>query len=485
MTRLVDCQATRPHPTASKDDVPKPSLDPNKPLEGPSRVVLTHWAAARVRADNRRHFMQQLMLLALLYDEVLLQDEFLVLDDRVAWWLRDRNFRDLDNLAETGAVKILRHPLFAYPTEELRSLAEEAPMVARSRQIRAFATKGGYEFQPNAVQRQFYAQLDGLMAGGHVSRAVNATPDFPIMPAFERILRVMLSDQRRWSSRAYRIPSAAFDEMLRLIDNPNAARRILRESGLPATAIVEGDQPEINRSFTSQLARLFPPRVERGMRSLIQSAFAAPFTWRERAIGTYGRGLRELIVAEPGATYPEPLREVVTVESQITLDGVLPIPLTDFGAAIAGVRASPAGIRLRDAMTRLGAEPDLREQRMAWLEVADELAARLHATHPVRLRTALAEGASGVVGAMLVEGIVKRTTTSGLLESLPLHVLAEGGAGIAAVGGPLLCDLARQYLPSVETRMRLERAVTFRCSPVPVPPFLVDVIPAGYGGGAT
>jgi hypothetical protein len=91
------------------------------------------------------------------------------------------------------------------------------------------------------------------------------------------------------------------------------------------------------------------------------------------------------------------------------------------------------------------------------------------------------EGAS-VFGALLVdEASQPARSLAEFASHLQVAALIETGAATASVAGPLVYQMVREALRQPAIGVALERAVTFRCSSVPVPPFLAGTVPTGYG----
>lgn len=437
----------------------------------PSRVVLTHWAAFGVPAVEQRLLMQKLLLLTLVYDEVLIQDDWLVVDNDLARLFAGHSFRKLENLVATGAIRVLSRPGASYPTESLRKQAERNTIQARSQQIEDYSTKGPVAFVPTRQQIGFHRQLDGLLARSGRGIVFHPSVSRPALAMdFQVLLHGVLSERAPWVARTYRIPQEVVDRYRELVEDPQGAVDRLRlASRHPRFEMGLDDRPVMLRSLAYQIANLFPDEA-RKFQSLVQSVFAATLTWAVGAVGTYGRRLRELVITEG----PEP-ESVVGVEARVQLQGALPLDTSDFGEAVANVRSSPEGVRLRESMSRLGQEfgfAGFAEQEDAWRAVASALHDQLYRIRPIGI-TAIAGG----TGAGLAGGVIAHIAAGkgqDWLHQLPLELEGELLAGGMVAGGALVYSLMSKYLPSREVLSQLERSLTFRCTDIPRPRVLVS-----------
>ena len=92
----------------------------------------------------------QLMLLSLLYEEILIPDETIVLSDKITQWLSSpAGFNQWTQLLDLGSITFLLHPTRAYDERdnELRDLSEKHPFLARAKHLQGRATKHGAEFR--------------------------------------------------------------------------------------------------------------------------------------------------------------------------------------------------------------------------------------------------------------------------------------------------------------------------------------------------
>ena len=128
----------------------------------PPHLVLTdlYW----VDYEKREQFLLELLLLTLLYETVLIQDEYLVLGKSVArWFHRQRAFDLLKPFLDSGVLKVLKFPRQAHRDPEHLAISENRPILARARQIEKYGSDGPYPFKPKEHQIEFYQRLDGYL----------------------------------------------------------------------------------------------------------------------------------------------------------------------------------------------------------------------------------------------------------------------------------------------------------------------------------
>src|SRR5437867_3753046 len=112
----------------------KPAKQPGAPTPRPRSVALTDWTADvdHLRAD-RDAIIYQLLILSLLYDEILVQDELLVLSDPLAEGFgQGEGKRIWEEVLDVGSFVILQLPISAYRTDDLKEYAQNHPIEARA-----------------------------------------------------------------------------------------------------------------------------------------------------------------------------------------------------------------------------------------------------------------------------------------------------------------------------------------------------------------
>lgn len=454
----------------------------------PESVVLSDWAAnVEGIGKSSDSVIYELMILSLLYDEILVSDEVLVLSSKLAKWLSDGNsFDPVIKLFELGSLKVLTFPESDYP-KEFKEATEKARISTRANYITKKGTKDEQIFEPSEDQIAFHLALDSYLV-----RHPNAYRDvgslnglelhgLQLQSSFEQILKEVLSSEQhaKWISTAFRgLTKNITDELLNFIEDPEKAIAKIIESGKECKFVVnkKTGKPVFNRSMAYQIAEFYAPIPRRAIRELIQTAFAAPFSWNEKAVGRYGESLRELLWL-PKYYESEFDREekTVSVEAKVNFQVNLPDIRSDFVKAILHVRESEAGIQLREAVRGSGDDKNFKKQIECWNAVSYELSRFITKSKPVSvLATALSIGGSMTSGAV-VKGLYEEAVKGEI--SIPAIL---GGAFLSATAAPLFKhgfkllqnDLNRQAL-----RSQLEQSVEFRCTPIPLPPIFTRECP--------
>jgi hypothetical protein len=391
---------------------------------GADTIVLTDWGADVDNiAVDVRSFAWELMLLSLLYEKVLIQDETFVVSSQLPKWFSTAdNRRILDELLGMGAVAVLTYPIDAYPDEELQLLAHSSPLAARSRYIATYTTKRDKPFVPTRNQEALCRFLDPIVSQ---RRGVRIEPggkrEFDIMPAFSAVLREVLGHEhyQKWLTAAFSGVSPQMKkDFLGFLENPELA--VQRPGKGNKLRVVRDEQGGIvfGRSLGFQLASWYGQREKNAMQRLIQSCFAAPFCYREKAVGRYNsRSLREpLLVSEEMASGLSQKGTGLRVESRIKVNIELPLPTKGFGEIVQGVRTSDAGKALRRSMRYIGSDPYFHVQKEALTAVAEELAEGLaKLTHPgkrLNLISLLCTSGKDVFTGLLADGLLQSVRSS-------------------------------------------------------------------------
>jgi hypothetical protein len=436
----------------------------------PAAVVLTDWGAnTEGLSGSRDALLQQLLLLSLVYDEVLIQDEVLALSKKLSrWFARGQDFELLRRCLEIGAIKVLTHR--AYGSDELAEMAVQRPISARARYIARVGTKEEKLFEPTLRQEVFHRQLDEAMPNS-VRRPVGARDPFDIMASFGAILKDVLRqpEYARWLRRAFRgVTPGIAAEFANFVDDPENGVRALRAAGKEPRFVVDEGRVVFNRSLAYQLSELYGQGAANALQRLAASTFAAPFCWRESALGRFSDDLPELLWLPDEGPGRGHLEAAVTVEAVVDTKVVVPRIGEEFVDAVSEVRASEAGRKLRKSVRRLGQTAAFDEHVTAWQEVAEALAMRLNRPRRMTARTALLNiGGHGVIGTLVDAGAKAALGEAAALPEIIGASLLTHGLGVCFHHGYALMrnDLRRQALSR-----SLERAVEFRCSPPPAPP---------------
>jgi hypothetical protein len=449
----------------------------------PESVILTDWAAdGENLGKNPEAVLYEILLLSLLYDKILIQDEVFALSNKMARWFSDEMYSDLlRKCFDLGTLVILKHPIHAYPTDDLKELSLDAPILARAKYIQRFGTRGEHRFHPRPHQRALYDVIDQcLQTRPGAQRPVGSLMQLDIMSTFGNILHDVLSSGHyaRWRDSAFRgVTDDMAEDFVHFVEEPERLAAKLKDYRQSYVILPDPQgKPIFNRSLAYQAASLYPPRQSRAMQRLIQTVFAAPFSWRENAAGRYSRSLRELLWLPSGAfseagDYQEE-GEIVSVEAHVDVPIVLPKLSSDFVDAIVRVRKSEPGRKLRESVRQMGEEVDFKSQENAWREVADELASTVVYPKSINIRTAIIRIGKDMALGSVAGGLFEFVREGRILVPEVLAgAFLEGALGLVFNHG---LEVLRNDLQRQRVRQQLEHAVEFRCSSPAMPPFVSD-----------
>ncbi len=456
------------------------------PRKSANSIILTDWGAdCESLGQSPEAVLYELLLLSLLYDNILIQDEVFALSNRMARWFLKDDYREmLTKCFELGTVVVLSHPLAAYPTDDLKELSQKTPILARAEYIQKFGTRGQDVFNPNQHQLAFYQMIDSfLLNHSKAQRPVGSLKNVDIMATFASILKDLLCSPRysKWLKTAFRgITDDMKKDFLHFIEQPESVIERLKSANREYKALIGQDAtPVFNRSLAFQATSLYPPQQAKAMQRLVQTTFAAPFSWREDAAGRYSRSLRELLWMPSGfASEVEEsahVDNIVSVEAHVDTSVGLPDLRTDFVEAITSARNSESGKKLRTAVRRVGSEASFHTQKIAWIEMANELAGAVTKRKRIDIRTALIKLGKEMFLGSVASGVLSSATGEPIaIPTVLAHAFLTGSLGLLFGHGyeVLRCDLEHQ-----EIRWKLEQAVEFRCTSVAMPP-VVQTNPA-------
>lgn len=352
-------------------------------------IVLTDWASnVDLIHGNYIGFIQRLQILSLLYDEILIQDEFLALSSPLGKWFSTNEGKNTwSELMDLGTIVVLRHPATAYARADHRELSRDAPILARARQIEATATKDASAFRSTPEQDAFYSHVDAcLRLRPSQSREVGSIRKLEIMPAFVQTLESLLAPKndfarqqnQGWLSAHFAgLNSRALERFLSYAKNPEEVIADRHQVGMTTNAVFTSDGPVFNRSLAMQAGQLFTLEEAELLGNLVQSAFVAPFCWRENALGQYGG--RIIPIPEPEVEFSSASDlGLVSIQAEVAVPIRVPGVGPGFSTVIAKVRETEVGLRLRDSIARLPQTPDFRLQHESWHAVASLLAANVN-----------------------------------------------------------------------------------------------------------
>jgi hypothetical protein len=440
----------------------------------PGTLILTDWGA---NFDGLYHdpkiLLYELLLLSLLYDEILIQDEVFVLSNKLSnWFSKSESILILRKLFELNTIVVLKHPIKAYP-DKLKELAIKNPIEARSLYIQFYGSNSGKSFIPTQTQKKFYSEIElCLNFNKRANRFVGSTYNFDIMSAFSNMLHDILSkdEYSKWLKLAFPgITQKVAAELVGYIENPqNAYTKVIQKNSNAKILFGSDDKPIFNRSFGFQIADLYKPANSNSIKHLIQTTFAAPFCWREQAVGRYSGVLKESLWESNKLfqNFDEKERRV-SVEAHVEIPMNLPDLTHNFPEIIQKVRNSDAGKELRKSIRSLGKDIEFKNQIECWKAVAAELERFSITNKKLNISTTALNFGKGSIIGTVINGL------SNLFKVGDFNCSEAAILSLIGAGAGVLCDhgleLLRHDLREQNLRSQLEKAVDFRCNWIPIP----------------
>ncbi len=466
-----------------------------------SRLVLSDWAAdVENIASSRDALLYELLISALMYDVILIQDECIVLSEKLAGWFgTEEGFELFAAVLDSGAFVILT--LQDWPSE-LLELRVKRPMVARARYIEKYATKGEHQFRPTAEQSAFYNRLDCYLAGNSMPlRQLDAAnTSFDLIPTFGALLKEVLSNRRysAWLSDTFgSVPSRIRETLAEYTTRPESAAREVfdKTRNRPNLAYSPDGRILFTRSLAYQLAQTQTDvNQQRWIENVTQSAFAAAFCANLESAGRYAGILKELVVVDPSEAQ-EPFHTspyVLKVERDVRVSVPLPSVMPEQIRAWLAVRDHAVGRELRDAVRTTSPDwaGDDELVELAWREIAGLLVTTIIPAGSVSVISLIATVAKELVKGLAVRSVplwaVGKTLDSN--EAINAAVVAACVEGVYH-GVPLLKKAYESDAKLEQVRRSLTSAWSVRCVKVGVVPFAVlkqglRSVPTNRGGGS-
>lgn len=258
------------------------------------RIILTHWNAGVFSAKTLSQVLPELVVYALMYDEVLIREEDLLTNHPITSLLSDPdNLRFFEELLATGAVKLLRLPVQEYPTGRQFD-PTRLPITARAEEHELRRTFKGRPWRPTAKEKRLFGRLDRVVSD-HESASRFHRP-FPEGNPFADELAEVLENRDVYglaSVPSFRqIDPHTADAFIRFCREPGAWLRFLQDAGVRTP--ITGPDAGFFRSAAYQCSKLLPTPSR--MQHLVESAYAATYCDREASEGRYGGRLVELPV---------------------------------------------------------------------------------------------------------------------------------------------------------------------------------------------
>ncbi len=429
-----------------------------------NRLVLIHWepeAYEHLPSERDTYILLELVTAALTYQEVLIKDTDLILNDRLIRALQgsSQNFDVFAELIKLGLVKILLRPL---DEDRAGTGLDPAlyPITIRANNIRSFKER---PWVLEDHRRVFYSVIDDLLR--RYPQSMRSVVDFPRdSNPFAHWLGDLLE---KWQDvvqvREFRgIDSEIATIFARFCREEGAWLNFLRQNN--PEAIRPGDEDQ--RFFRSQAYRclaVFKGKHE-GFKNLIQSVYNGCYCHSEGAAGTF---LDDYLVEPPSLRAYE--------EKQLTSQRFRGLYLSptastkivitpEIGEAILKTRQSPSWAfgKLQLILTRMKDSPvGEDEAREAVKEVAHEFGRN---AEPLEKGSADARnwtigwsiiaGATGIVAAVGFQPVVMNS--------------AWAASGLMAVA-PLMLDAYRSHIRVSSVTQSIVDACRFRGSYLDVP----------------
>lgn len=343
------------------------------------RIILTHWNAGVFSSSELPNLLPELVIYALLYDEVLIREEDLFTNRQITHLLSDTaNFQFFEELLVSGLVRLLRLPVGDYPLGR-RFDPVRLPISARVEEHQLRRTYKGGPWKPTRWEWRLFEKLDRVLYENRAAWEFHAS--FPSDNSFAAELAEVLENRESYGLSSHpllrKIDPEAVDTFILFCREPGAWQRFLRDRGV--TSFIAGPDGRFFRSAAYQCSKVLPNprRVQR----LIESAYAAAFCDRERSEGRYGGELVELPYKFSTADERENAKEMLVKVEVAPTGAVAQVPIVPgLASVIVRTRESPTYDELRRVLRRLGAEDALpleAEFRTAWINVCEVYAENL------------------------------------------------------------------------------------------------------------
>lgn len=343
------------------------------------RVILTNWNAGVFSSKELPHLLPELVIYALLYDEVLIREEDLLTNRQITRLLsREENCRFFEAMLVSGLVRLLRLPISEYP-EGRRFDPVRLPISARAEEHELRRSYKGKHWKPTRLEWRLFERLDRIVYD--YPSASKPHMDFPSGNAFAEKLADVLEGRGGYQPSRHpllrKIDPKTVDAFISFCREPEAWQKFLHDQG--AGSVIGGPDGRFFRSAAYQCSSLLPNPGR--IQSLVESVYAATFCDREHSEGRYGGMLFELPY-KLGTMEGRKQAEEMLVKVEVVATGAtVQVPLiSDLADVILRTRQSREYRELRSLLSRLGTEDALpleSEFREAWIGVCDVYANHL------------------------------------------------------------------------------------------------------------
>ena len=443
-----------------------------EPARTLSRIVLTPWNASVFEAATLRQLLPELVIYALLYDDVLIREEDLISNRAITRFLTASDHLDVfEELLTAGLVKLLRLPVETYPGGR-RFDPVRLPISARAEEHQLRRSYRGRPWKPTASECGLFKRLDDIVVSNPASSRFHAP--FPPGNRFAAELAELLENRDQYRLGVHPIfryiDATTADAFIRFCREPDAWRRFLVDGG--AKSIIVGPDGGFYRSAAHQCSRLLP--TPRSMERLVESVYAATYCDREDSDGRYaGSRLVELPYRYCSNDEQEEAAATITRIERVPTGAAASIAV---GPGIASVlvrtRESASFDRLQRTIQQLGSVssdsllPSEASFTGAWRDLCE-----VYAVHSTSLLVKQSRIEKTVARYGVFAYVLARVLGFVIVPAGPLHTelpVAEDAAAIAAIGhwGPYLLKGLRAALKTPGVREAMANSAAVRCSRV-------------------
>ncbi|MBN1458887.1 MAG: hypothetical protein JXA57_05080 [Armatimonadetes bacterium] len=307
------------------------------------RIILTNVNTSVFQPRYCKTFLSELVVNALLYDEVLLREGDLVGNHKLTAFLaQEENLSIFSELLSVGAVKILRLGWNSYP-ENVEHDPSKFPVTARAEEQMRNRSDAGRPAVILSHERKLFQRLDEILIRNPSSH--RRQRPFPPQNTFADELLVLLSHREAFHllerPQFKCITPEMSNAFVDLCSDAHRWERFLIDRKVEQPL---GLGKGFYRTQAYQCAAHFGPSAAKAMCRLIESTYAACECERERSDGRYGRSALAELPAK-SEHHHEAYEWVTKLETRAVVSKEKPIRLAlvhGIGDVISQVRSGEA-----------------------------------------------------------------------------------------------------------------------------------------------
>lgn len=424
------------------------------------KLILTHWEPAVYSAKQNPYILQELIISALVYGEVLIKDTDLILNKHVNSYLSKKdNYEIFAELLRLGLVKILTLPPKYYP-QNMRTDPSFEPISARAEEVSLRKTLGEMEWTPDDKARRFYKSLDNLLLqsrnGLRIVKPVGE--DNPFAKWLGKFLKEREHFQLERFPQFKGIDGAIADVLIKCCDEEGYWIKFLQDQGRTTKKIGEGGK--FYRSGAYQVLALFPSnRGIQSIKNLIQSIFNSWYCENENAHGRWGGKLIEApysYASESEAN--EAIIQAVKTEVVYTGRKIKLLENPDIGKIILKTKEKMKNEGLFEILPTSEVEEKLFRQK--WGIISEIFAENI--TQSI-IKISKAEKRVWEIAPLIFTGASQLLGFGISTGNIILELISDFGIGYL---GPKLSKAVRAAITSQRISHEVSRALETRCSKV-------------------